>query len=74
MSKTGSKLLAIAHLGEIDLDALAANFQIVRKLVGRNQIMAVVKANAYGMGRRCAAGSPPKERLFGVASRRRGLN
>ena len=36
---------------EIDLNALAANFQIVRQLVGRDvKVMAVVKANAYGHG------------------------
>ena len=36
---------------EIDLDALAANFQIVRRRVGSDmKVMAVVKANAYGHG------------------------
>jgi alanine racemase len=36
---------------EIDLDALAANFQIVRRRVGPGvKVMAVVKANAYGHG------------------------
>jgi alanine racemase len=36
---------------EIDLDALAANFHIVKDLVGPDvQAMAVVKANAYGHG------------------------
>ena len=36
---------------EIDLDALAANFQIVRQRVGAGvKVMAVVKANAYGHG------------------------
>ncbi len=36
---------------EIDLDALAANFQIVRRRVGSAvKVMAVVKANAYGHG------------------------
>ena len=41
---------------EIDLDALAANFQTVRERVGPNvQVMAVVKADAYGHGAaRCA--------------------
>jgi alanine racemase len=41
---------------EIDLDALAANFHIVRKRVGETvDVMAVVKANAYGHGAvRCA--------------------
>jgi alanine racemase len=36
---------------EIDLDALASNFQLVRERVGaRIKIMAVVKADAYGHG------------------------
>jgi len=36
---------------EIDPDALAANFNIVRRLVGPEiKVMAVVKANAYGHG------------------------
>lgn len=36
---------------EIDLDALASNFQLVRKVVGPGiGVMAVVKANAYGHG------------------------
>jgi alanine racemase len=41
---------------EIDLDALAANFQAVRERVGAGvKVMAVVKADAYGHGAtRCA--------------------
>jgi alanine racemase len=41
---------------EIDLDALAANFHLVRERVGADvKIMSVVKANAYGHGAaRCA--------------------
>lgn len=41
---------------EINLDALAANFQAVRERVGAGvRVMAVVKANAYGHGAvRCA--------------------
>ncbi len=36
---------------EINLDALAANFQLVKKHVGADvNVMAVVKANAYGHG------------------------
>ncbi|HEY1403135.1 MAG TPA: alanine racemase, partial [Pyrinomonadaceae bacterium] len=36
---------------EIDLDALAANFRAVRRLVGSEvKVMAVVKADAYGHG------------------------
>src|SRR6185295_16885905 len=42
---------------EIDLDALAANFHIVKNRVGADvKVMAVVKANAYGHGAvECAA-------------------
>jgi alanine racemase len=36
---------------EIDLDALASNFHVVRRQVGRNvKVMAAVKADAYGHG------------------------
>lgn len=35
---------------EIDLDALAANFHNVRRRVKPQEVMAVVKANAYGHG------------------------
>ncbi len=36
---------------EIDLEALAANFQLIKRKVGPGiQVMAVVKANAYGHG------------------------
>jgi alanine racemase len=42
---------AAAHLGEIDLDALAHNLGVIRKQVGpETKIMAAVKANAYGHG------------------------
>lgn len=41
---------------EIDLDALAANLRTVRGVVGpRVQVMAVVKADAYGHGARACA-------------------
>lgn len=35
---------------EIDLDALAANYSIIRQKAGNTAIMAVVKADAYGHG------------------------
>ena len=36
---------------EIDLNSLAANFQVVKDRVGPDvKVMAVVKANAYGHG------------------------
>lgn len=69
---------------EIDLDALAANFHLVRNTVGPQvRVMAVVKANAYGHGAtRCAqrlaaegadwlAVALPEE---GVALREAGVN
>jgi alanine racemase len=61
---------------EINLDALASNFQIVRKQVGGNvKIMAVVKADAYGHGavicaRRLAAEGAD---WFGVALPEEGI-
>ena len=61
---------------EIDLNALAANFQIVRRLVDRDvKVMAVVKANAYGHGavecaRRLAAEGAD---WFGVALPEEGI-
>src|SRR5947209_9850527 len=40
-----------ATWAEIDLDALASNFNSVRERVGPNvKVMGVVKANAYGHG------------------------
>ncbi|HEX8127526.1 MAG TPA: alanine racemase [Pyrinomonadaceae bacterium] len=61
---------------EIDLDALAANFQAVRRRVGSEvRVMAVVKANAYGHGaavcaRRLAAAGAD---WFGVALPEEGI-
>ncbi len=68
---------------EIDLDALASNFRLVRDRVGASvKVMAVVKANAYGHGAaRCAerlaaegadwfAVAMPEE---GIALRRAGI-
>ena len=61
---------------EVDLDALAANFQVVRDRVGPDVlIMAVVKANAYGHGsvacaRRLAAAGAD---WFGVATPEEGI-
>ena len=61
---------------EIDLDALAANFRAVRRLVGNEvSVMAVVKADAYGHGaarcaRRLAAEGAD---WFGVALPEEGL-
>ena len=61
---------------EIDLDALANNFKIVRERVGPQiKVMAVVKANAYGHGavecaRRLAAEGAD---WFGVATPEEGV-
>ena len=61
---------------EIDLDALAANFHIVKDRVGPDvNVMAVVKANAYGHGavecaRRLAAEGTD---WFGVATPEEGI-
>lgn len=35
---------------EIDLDIIANNMKEIRNLVGEKEIIAVVKANAYGHG------------------------
>ncbi|MEP6921584.1 MAG: alanine racemase [bacterium] len=54
---TSQKSNAIETIGhrptwaEIDLDALASNFHLIKKLIGPAvKVMAVVKANAYGHG------------------------
>src|ERR671926_266198 len=55
---------------EIDLDALAANLQMVRRVVGpRVEVMAVVKADAYGHGAVACARKLAREGTdwFGVA-------
>ena len=56
---------------EIDLNSLAANFQVVKERVGPDvKVMAVVKANAYGHGAVQCARRLVKEgaEWFGVAS------
>lgn len=35
---------------EIDLDAIEENYRRIKKDIGKSEIMAVVKANAYGLG------------------------
>lgn len=76
-SKSVSKLVGHRPTwAEIDLDALAANFQIVRTLVGPEiKIMAVVKANAYGHGAAACARRLGAEGAdwFGVASPEEGI-
>lgn len=61
---------------EVDLDALATNFQIVRNRVGRHvKIMSVVKANAYGHGAVPCAQRLEREgtEWFGVALPEEGI-
>src|SRR6185295_3467771 len=61
---------------EIDTHALAANFHIVKKHVGRNvNVMAVVKANAYGHGAPECARRLEREGAdwFGVAMPEEGI-
>ena len=61
---------------EIDLDALAANFHLVKDRVGQNvNVMAVVKANAYGHGAvECARRLQREEAdWFGVALPEEGI-
>ncbi len=60
---------------EISLPALRRNYQRVRQLAGRRQLMAVVKADAYGHGAvpisRCLAGCGVD--WFGVATVEEGM-
>lgn len=61
---------------EIDLDALAANFRIVKNKVGPDvKVMAVVKANAYGHGAVACARRLEREGAdwFGVALPEEGI-
>lgn len=61
---------------EIDLNALAANFHIVKDRVGpRIEVMAVVKANAYGHGAVACAQRLDREgaHWFGVALPEEGI-
>ncbi len=62
---------------EVNLDALAANFQLVKKHVGSDvNVMAVVKANAYGHGAVACARRLEREgaNWFGVALPEEGLD
>lgn len=61
---------------EIDLDALAGNFQLIQQQVGPAvKMMAVVKANAYGHGAVCCAKRLANEGAdwFGVALPEEGI-
>src|SRR6185369_9912626 len=61
---------------EIDLNALAANFQLVKNRVGPDvNVMAVVKANAYGHGAVECARRLEREgaKWFGVALPEEGI-
>jgi alanine racemase len=56
MTATGTDLTGRPTWAEIDLEALAANFRVIRDRVGPEvKVMAAVKADAYGHGAvRCA--------------------
>ena len=61
---------------EIDLDALAANFHVIKRHVGPGiNVMAIVKANAYGHGAVACAGRLASEGAdwFGVALPEEGI-
>jgi alanine racemase len=61
---------------EIDLDALAANFRVIREHVGRDvKVMAAAKANAYGHGAVACARRLEAEGVdwFGVALPEEGV-
>src|SRR5271163_1525619 len=57
-------------IAEIDLGALRANFRALRGITSHNELMVVVKADAYGHGAvtvaRCLAGEGCRH--FGVAT------
>ena len=57
---------AVLH---VDLDAVASNAQAFQELIGDAELMAVVKANAYGLGRNEVAGRLWDDgvRWFGVS-------
>lgn len=62
---------------EIDLDALRANFQVIRQSAGAEQgVLPLVKANAYGLGmdRIVAALEPAEPWGWGVACATEGLD
>src|SRR5467141_3963099 len=62
---------------EIDLDALAANFRIIREHVGPDvKVLAAVKANAYGHGAVQCARRLEAEGVdwFGVALPEEGID
>ncbi|HMG72285.1 MAG TPA: alanine racemase [Pyrinomonadaceae bacterium] len=61
---------------EIDLEALAANFRVIREQVGRDvKVMAAVKANAYGHGAVACAQRLEAQGIdwFGVALPEEGI-
>src|SRR3569832_1384440 len=68
-----------ASLAEVDLSALEENLQQVKKRIGRKEILAVVKANAYGHGAVPIARLLEKKEhshgisIFGVAYLREGI-
>lgn len=59
----------------VDLAILSANFTIIRRLAGPAEVMAVVKADAYGHGLTAAAGAFARAgaRCFGVAGIEEGI-
>jgi alanine racemase len=59
-----SRYQARAH---IDLDAVAKNFSLAKQLAPASQVMAIVKANAYGHGAIEVARNLTEADVFGVA-------
>ncbi len=51
----------------IDLDAISSNFDQVRTLAPQSNVMAIIKADAYGHGATRVARALPKADSFGVA-------
>ena len=76
MTAAGKGLSGRPTWAEIDLDALAANFRLIREHVGRDiKVMAAVKADAYGHGAIQCAKRLQAEGIdwFGVALPEEGI-
>jgi alanine racemase len=56
-----------AATAQIDLSALTTNFKLIKQLAPTSQVLAVLKANAYGHGLAQIAKALPHADAFGVA-------
>jgi alanine racemase len=63
-----ASLLTRPRWAEFDLDALAANYRAVRELAGGADVIASIKANAYGHGAVAVATRLEREGVFALAT------